>query len=88
MTVSGANPEITAESNHRYLCGTVSTISFTPSASGICEVIFGSGATAAVLTLPNTVLMPEWWTGCEDNYTYDISIVDGVYGAVMAWALA
>ena len=85
VTVSGANPSITAESNHRYLCGTVSTLSFTPSASGICECIFTSGATAAVLTLPNTVLMPEWWTGCEANQIYDISIVDGVYGAVMAW---
>lgn len=88
VTVSGASPVVTAVQGHRYLCGTVSTLSFTPSATGICEVIFTSGATAAVLTLPNTVLMPEWWTGCEANQIYDISIVDGVYGAVMAWPVS
>ena len=86
-TVTGANPQITGAANTLYKCGTVSTLSFTPAATGICEVIFTSGATAAVLTLPNTVMMPEWWTGCESNMIYDVSIMDGVYGTVMMWPL-
>ena len=37
-----------------------------------------------VITLPETVKMPEWFE-IETDHTYDISIVDGVYGAVMVW---
>ena len=86
VTVSGTSPVITAAANTRYVCVEVSTISFTPSATGICDVVFTSGTTPAVLTLPSTVKMPEWWTGVEANKTYEINIQDGVYGAVMAWA--
>ena len=86
VTVSGASPVISAAANTRYVCGEVSTISFTPSATGICDVVFTSGTTPTVLTLPNTVKMPEWWTGVEANKTYEINIQDGVYGAVIAWA--
>jgi len=85
VEVSGSTPTITAETGKRYICGEVSEISFTPSASGLCEVRFTSGTTAAVLTLPQTVVMPDWWTGVEAGYTYEISIADGIYGAVMAW---
>ena len=85
VEVSGSTPTITAEAGKRYICGEVSEISFTPSASGLCEVRFTSGTTAAVLTLPQTVVMPDWWTGVEAGYTYEISIADGIYGAVMAW---
>ena len=88
VSVSGTDPVIAAEANHRYVCGTVSTISITPPASGSCEVIFTSGSPAAVLTMPQTVKMPDWWDGVESDYTYDIIITDGVYGGVMAWALA
>lgn len=86
VDVSGANPVVVADANCRYMCGTVSTLSFTPPSSGTAEIIFTSGATAAVLTLPNTVMMPEWFT-VETNRIYEISITDGVYGAVMSWAL-
>ena len=88
VTVTGATPVITAEHNHRYLCGEVSSISFTPSATGICEVLFTSGTTAAILTLPSTVKMPAWFdtTALDTETIYDISIADGIYGAVMSWA--
>ena len=86
VEVSGTTPTITAETGKRYICGEVSEISFTPCASGLCEVRFTSGTTAAVLTLPQTVVMPDWWTGVEANMTYEISIADGVYGAVTSWA--
>lgn len=82
--VSGASPTIVAEANTRYICGEVTSLDFTPCASGICNVVFTSGSTIAVLTLPQTVKMPEWFE-VETNMTYEISIADGVYGAVMSW---
>ncbi len=82
--VSGSTPTIIAENNHLYICGEVTTLDFTPSATGICEVVFESGITPTVLTLPNTVKMPEWFS-IEPNTTYEISILNGVYGAVMIW---
>ena len=85
-TVTGTDPTITAQNNFRYMCGELYTLNFTPCVSGVCEVIFTSGATPTVLTLPDTVRMPTWWTGVEVNTTYEISIVDGVYGAVMSWS--
>ena len=86
VTVSGSTPTITAKSGIRYVCGEVTSLDFTPSATGICEVIFTSGTTPTVLTLPNTVKMPAWWNGVEASRTYEINILDGVYGAVMSWA--
>lgn len=84
ITVTGTDPVITAQSNARYICGEVLSLTFTPPATGICEVIFTSGSSVTVLDLPQTVMMPEWFE-VETNKTYDISIVDGVYGAVMSW---
>ena len=88
VEVSGATPTITALENTRYNCGEVTSISITPSASGICIVRFSVGTTPATLTLPNTVIMPEWFdtSDLETSRTYEICITDGVYGAVMSWA--
>lgn len=84
VPVSGTTPTIVAEEDKIYKCGEVTTLSFTPSSTGLCEVIFTSGTTPTVLTLPNTVKMPDWFE-IEANHTYEISILDGVYGAVMSW---
>ena len=84
--VAGTAVTITGEANYRYICGEVVTLSVTPPAKGTIDVIFSSGSTATVLTLPNTVKMPEWWTGPETDHTYELIITDGVYGAVMSWA--
>lgn len=86
-TVSGTTPTITGKSGIRYICGEVSTLSITPPASGIIDVIFTSGSTPTVLTVPSTVKFPEWFdpTSLVANTTYEINIADGVYGAVMAW---
>ena len=84
--VAGTVVTITGEPNYRYKCGEVVTLSITPPATGTIDVIFSSGSTATVLTLPNTVKMPEWWEGPEANYTYELIITDGIYGAVMSWA--
>lgn len=86
VPVSGTDPVIAAAGNTRYVCGECYTLSFTPSAAGTCAVLFESGSTPTVLTLPATVKMPDWWTGVEAGYTYEISVAGGVWGAVMAWA--
>lgn len=82
--VTGTTPTITAEINHRYICGEVTSLSFTPPADGIVAVVFESGATPTVLTLPETVMMPEWYE-VEANTINEINISDGIYGAVMVW---
>ena len=87
-TVSGTTPTITGQPNVRYVCGEVSTISITPPASGSVDVIFESGSTASVLTVPSTVKWPAWFDAeaLEANTTYEVLITDGVYGSVMTWA--
>lgn len=84
VTVTGTDPVIQATRNTRYICGEILSLDFTPCSSGICEVIFTSGSSVTVLTLPETIKMPEWFE-VETNHTYEISVVDGVYGAVMVW---
>lgn len=88
VDVTGTTPTITAVENTRYVCGEVSTLSFTPPASGISIVRFTSGTTATALTLPSTVKFPEWFdpTTLETDTIYEICITDGIYGAVMSWA--
>lgn len=87
VTVSGSTPSITAQANMRYICGTVTTLTFTPSATGICDVRFTSGSTATVLTVPSTVKWPGWFdpTSLAANTIYELSVLDGVYGAVGTW---
>lgn len=86
IEVEGATPVITGEKNRQYICGTVTSISITPPASGIIDVRFTCGSTPATLTVPNTVKWPQWFDGTlEANRTYEINILDGVYGAVMVW---
>lgn len=85
VTVSGTTPTIMALSGVRYVCGEVSTLDITPCVSGICDVIFTSGSTATILTLPNTVKFPDGTFTPEANTTYELNIMDGIYGAVMAW---
>ena len=84
ITVTETEPTINAGSNARYICGELSSLTFTPCSSGLCEVVFSSGTTPTVLNLPQTVVLPEWFE-VETNRTYEISILDGVYGAVMVW---
>ena len=85
-TVSGTDPVIVGEPSYRYNCGEVYTLSITPPASGTIDVIFTSGTTPTVLTLPNTVRMPDWWVGVEANTTYEFCITDATYCGVISWA--
>lgn len=85
VSVSGTTPTINAKSGIRYVCGEVATLDFTPSASGICDVVFTSGSTPTVVTLPSTVKFPDGAFTAEADTTYEINILDGIYGAVMSW---
>ena len=85
VAVSGTTPTIVAKSGIRYVCGEVATLDFTPSQTGICDVVFASGSTPTVVTLPNTVKFPDGAFTAEADTTYEINILDGIYGAVMAW---
>ena len=87
VTVSGATPAITGVANTRYVCGEVTAITITPPASGTIDVVFTSGSTVAVMTVPNTVKFPAWFDAenLDTNTVYEINIMDGVYGAVMSW---
>ena len=85
VEVTGATPSITGEANKRYICGTVTSISITPPESGMIDVVFVSGSTAATLTATG-VTFPEWFTGTlEANTRYEINVLDG-YGVVTTWA--
>ena len=86
VTVSGTAPTITAEANTRYVCGEVTTLSFTPPASGVCDVIFTSGTTATVLTVPSTVKWANDFdpTSLDANTTYELNICDGL-GVAASW---
>ena len=85
IEISESDPVITATPNTQYICGEVATLSFTPYQIGVSDVIFTSGSTPTVLTLPNTVKMPEWFT-IEANRVYEINVSNGIYGSVMSWA--
>ena len=90
-TVSGTTPSITGEPNTRYMCGEVTSIAITSPSSGTIDVIFTSGSTPAVLTVTpptgTTMKWPAWFNSASlaTNTTYEINIMDGVYGAVMTW---
>ena len=88
VEVSGQTPVIVAEENTRYICGEVTSLDFTPCASGICDIRFTTASISTVLTLPQTVKFPVWFdpTALEVNTTYEINVMDGIYGAVMSWA--
>lgn len=87
-TVTGTTPTITGQPNVRYMCGEVATLNVTPPVSGTIDVIFESGSTATVLTVPSTVMFPSWFDAdnLDADTIYEIMITDGVYGAVMSWA--
>jgi hypothetical protein len=85
-TVSGTTPSITGVDNHRYHCGTVTSISITPPQTGIIDVIFTAGQ-SCTLTLPNTVKLPSTFdpTNLTEGGVYEINIADGIYGVVAEW---
>ena len=85
--VTGTDVTITGQPSYRYNCGEVLSLSITPPESGTIDIRFTSGSTPTVLTLPQTVKMPEWWVEVEANTIYEMCITDGIYCGVMTWAM-
>ena len=87
VTLTGTTQTITAAQNTTYICDELSSLSFTPCASGLCEVIFESGSTPTTLTVPNTVTFPDWFdpSSLLANSIYEISIRNGTLGVVAVW---
>lgn len=86
-TVSGATATIDAEVNTLYLCGEMTALTidtFPP--TGLFSVVFTSGATAATLTVPQTLIMPDSFA-VEANKRYEVNVMDG-YAVVDAWAVS
>ena len=88
ITVSGSTPTISAVPNARYICGEVSSLSFTPCGSGVCEVIFTSGSTPTSLTVPITVKWSDDFdpSNLDASTTYALNILNGTMGVAAKWA--
>ena len=86
VSVSGTTPTIVAKSGIRYVCGEVASLDFTPPASGICDVVFTSGSTPTLLTVPSTVKWANGFdpTSLDADTTYELNIMDGL-GVAGAW---
>ena len=85
--VTGTDVTITGQPSYRYNCGELYSLTVTPPSSGTIDIRFTSGSTPTVLTLPQTVKMPEWWVEVEANTIYEMCITDGIYCGVMSWAV-
>ena len=85
MPVDGMNPKINATANTVYLCGELLSLEFNPCADGVCDIVFSSGTTPTLLTLPDSVRMPNGFAVLE-NRTYEINIMNGIYGVATSWA--
>lgn len=84
INVEGTTPVIEAADNYRYVCGEVSTLSFTPPETGITDIIFTSGSTPTVLTVPDTIRWANSFdpTALEADTTYELNIMDGIGVAI------
>ena len=79
VTVTGTDPVIVAEAGKRYICGEIATLTFTPPASGITDVVFTSGTTPTVISLlpADGVKMTETWeTPLDASTTYELNFLD------------
>lgn len=86
-TVSGTSVNLDPEIGYRYVCGELTALTVTSSPStGGWSVRFTSGSTATVLTMPNTVVMPDGFD-VEANAVYEINVLDD-YALVASWPVA
>lgn len=84
VTVSSTTPTITPEANTLYNCGTLTRLTITdPPASGAYSIVFTSGATPTVTTIPATILGLENFAA-EANTLYEINVLDN-RAVVGAW---
>lgn len=76
VTVEGTDPTITPAANTIYKCGTLDSLTITnPPATGAYSIVFTSGATPTVTTIPATILGLEDFAA-EANTIYEINVLD------------
>ena len=87
ITVTTATPSIAAADNTIYECGELTslTVSSFP-ATGEFSIVFISGATATVLSVPNTMIMPDGFA-VEASTRYEINVKNG-YAVVGSWSVS
>ena len=85
--LSSTSITLEAAANTVYNYGTLTslTVSSFP-ATGEFSITFTSGATATVLSVPNTMIMPDSFA-VEANTRYEIDCKDG-YAVVGSWAVS
>lgn len=86
-SVSGTSVNLDPEIGYRYVCGELTALTVTSSpGTGGWSVRFTSGSTATVLTMPNTVVMPDGFE-VEASTVYEINVLDN-YALVASWPVA
>lgn len=84
VDVEGATPSITGEANRIYRCGTLTSLTLTAPEEGLMAVLFTSGGTATTISATG-VTWPGWFSACEANAKYEISIMDGM-AVIAKWS--
>ena len=89
ITVSGTTPTIAAKAWIQYICGEITSLSFTPSQTGICSVRFSTGATVPILTLPVSIKWANNFdpANLDGNTVYELTVTDGIYGVAVSWSI-
>lgn len=84
VQVSGTTVDITPEDNYDYQCETLVSLTVTnPPASGSYSIVFTSGSTPTVTTIPASIIFQEAFAA-KANTRYEINVLDG-YAVVGSW---
>ncbi len=88
-TVSADGAEVTIQPKDQvfYVCGETAALTLTDyPEKGSFAVVFTSGAAPTVLTVPNTLRMPDDFT-VEANTRYEINVLNG-FALCAGWAVS
>ena len=78
QSVTGTEASITAEDNHVYSCGEITSLTITDSAQNISfKVDFTSGSTATVINTPSGYKAPGGDLTAEANKEYELDVRNG-----------
>lgn len=87
VVVSGTAATICPEEDTIYLCGNLDSLTITdPPAVGAWMIVFSSGATATVLTAPQSLRFPASFL-VSSNTRYELHGLDG-YVLAAGWAVS
>ena len=87
ITVPGTGLSINPENNCCYECGTLTSLTLSQAPEDAWfSVSFVSGSEATVLTIPQTLHMPEDFL-VEANTRYELNVRNG-YGLAAGWAVS